>query len=432
MSRRSFAHDLISVVTSRILSRICQFLVGVVAARLIGPEGRGLIAALTVAPDLALTFSQLGVRQSVAYHIGRKTYALEEVVPTLLGLVISSNTIAIAACLAYYWAAGLIGQNWIYLALALAPISFSLLTNYASGVFLGKEMIVRFNRVNWVPPALNLLFITVVAWGADLGIAGVMISALIATIASSGYALYLLHKLTPLRIGFDREIAAKLTKLGVIYATALFALTLNYKLPILLLQHLGTLTDVGIYAVGQTLALMIWEIPGMLSTLVFSRGVNRQDSPEFSASVIILTRLVVLAGTIVAVGCAIAGPLLIPLIYGADFAASARVLTILLPGTVAFMAFKIFHMDIAARGKPWFAMTVVIPSIIFNAGLSTLIIPRYGADGAAAVTSASYVLATIAYLIIYARMIRVSIPSILVYRRSDFTAVITRLRKIRK
>lgn len=432
MSKKSFAHDLISVVTSRILSRICQFLVGVVAARMIGPEGRGLIAALTVAPDLALTFSQLGVRQSVAYHIGRKTYTLEDIMPTLLGLVISSNTIAIAACLAYYWATDLITQNWIYLVLALAPISFSLLTNYASGVFLGKEMIVRFNRVNWVPPALNLLFITVVAWGFDLGIMGVMMSALIATIASSGYALYLLHKLAPLRIGFDRAIAAKLTRLGIVYATALFTLTLNYKLPILLLQHLGTLTDVGIYAVGQTLALMIWEIPGMLSTLVFSRGVNRQDSPEFSAQVIVLTRLVVLAGAIVAVGCAIAGPFLIPLIYGADFAASATVLTILLPGTVAFMAFKIFHMDIAARGKPWLAMTVVIPSIIFNAAVSAVMIPQYGADAAAAVTSASYVIATVAYLVIYARLIRTPILSVLTYRKSDFTAVISRLRRLRK
>jgi O-antigen/teichoic acid export membrane protein len=431
-AKRNFTRDLLSVMVSRFLTKGCQFLIGVVVARLVGPEGRGLIASLNVAPDLAITFSQLGVRQSVAYYVGRKVHDLAEIVPTLVGLSILSNMTALSACLAYYYFSGLLFQPWILVVLALAPIPFMSLTNYASGVFLGKQMIVRFNRVNWVPMALNLIFLMIIGWAWDAGVSGVLIAALIADIASCAYALYLLHSVSSIRLGFRLEIARKLTRLGIVYALALFLLTLNYRLPILLLQNLSSFSEVGIYSVGQALALSLWEIPGMLSSLVFSRGVNAKDSDAFGDKVVVLCRLVVFAGTIVAIGCAVAGPYIIPLVYGADFTRSATILTMLLPGTVAFMAFKILHMDVAGRGWPWVSMPVVIPCMLANLGIGYLVVPIYGAVGAAALTSASYALATLVYIVIYARITRRSLGSMLLYRRSDFTTLLTRLRAIRK
>jgi O-antigen/teichoic acid export membrane protein len=427
MSKRSFTQDVMSVLTSRVLAKACQFLIGVVTARLIGPEGRGLIASLTVAPDLALTFSQLGVRQSVAYFVGKKVHETAEIVPTLLGLVLISNFTAIIACLIYYHFTGLTAQPWLLLTLALAPIPFSLLTNYASGVFLGKQMIVRFNRVNWIPMALNLALVIAIGWAANLGIIGIMIAAVAAAVVSSAYAIYLLSRVVPLRIGFNRAIASKLTRLGMVYATALFMLTLNYRLPILLLQNLSSFSEVGVYAVGQALAFIIWEIPAVLSNLIFSRGVNSTDGNAFGDKVVVLARVVILAGIAIAIACAIVGPMAIPLIYGKEFAGSATVLTILLPGTVAFMAFKILHMDIAGRGRPWVSMPVVVPCMILNVVFSTALIPKYGAYGAAAMTSGSYVVASLIYVIVYARITGRTIASIVVYRRSDFAAALQRL-----
>ena len=430
--KRNFAQDFLSVLTSRVMTKGCQFLIGIVTARLVGPEGRGLIAALNVAPELALTFSQLGVRQSVAFYVGKKTYDVREIVPTILILVLLANLTAVGACLIYYAATDLLANDWRLIALALAPIPFSLLANYASGVFVGKQMIARFNRVNWVPMVLNLLFVVCVAWAADLGIYGIMMAALLAAIVNCGYALYLLQKITPLRLGFNRELASKLTRLGMVYAVALFVMTLNYRLPILLLQNFSDLRSVGIYSVGQTLALMIWEIPGMLSMLVFSRGVNAKNSDAFGDKVVILTRLTVLAGAAVALGCVIVGPFFIPLVYGPKFAESAMILIMLMPGTVAFMAFKLIHVDMAGRGRPWTTLTIVVPCILLNAAIGAAVVPYYGAAGTAAMTSASYVLATIIYIVVYARITHRSVGSIIFYRRSDFAMLLNKVKAIRQ
>ena len=425
--RRNFVRDVFSVLVARVLTKALQFAIGVVAARLVGPEGRGLIASFSVAPELAITFSQLGVRQAVAYHIGKKIYSVHELVPTLFGLALTSNLTAVVACLIYYYFTGLLNQDLSLIILALAPIPFALLSNYISGVLLGKEMIVRFNRITWIPMALNLILVISVGWIGGTGVFGIMLAGFIATVLSAGYAIWLMRSIAPIRIGFNGEIARKLTRLGIIYAGSLFLLTLNYRLPILLLQAFSSLHEVGIYTVGQTLAYIIWEIPALVSNLLFARGVNSTDQAAFSEKVFQLTRLVILAGSVVAIGCAILGPFIIPLVYGEEFRRSAEVLTILLPGTVAFMAFKLVHMDIAGRGRPWLAMVVVGPCILANTAVGWLLIDDLGAEGAAAITSAAYVVAAVAYVIIYARVCRKPIMSIITYRKSDFVMLKERM-----
>jgi O-antigen/teichoic acid export membrane protein len=425
--RNNFVSDVFSVLMARVLTKALQFLIGLVSARLVGPEGRGLIAALGVAPELVLTFSQFGVRQAVAYHIGKNIYSVPEIVPTLFGLALASSVTGGAACLVYYYFTGLLDNDYILIIIALAPIPFSLLTNYISGVLLGKELIVRFNRINWVPMALNLVLVIAIGWAAGTGVFGIMLAALTATVLSAGYAIWLLRALVPIRIGFDAAVARKLTRLGIVYAVSLFLLTLSYRLPILLLQGAGNLHEVGIYTVGQSLAYLVWEVPALVSNLIFSRGVNSKDEAVFSEKVALLTRLVVLAGVIVAIGCAVVGPFAIPLLYGEEFRRSADVLTILLPGTVAFMAFKVIHMDIASRGRPWLAMTVVAPCIIANAGIAWFFVADLGAESAAAITSAGYVVATVAYLVIYARVCEKPVLQIIAYRMSDFRMLRERL-----
>lgn len=431
-AKSRFTRELVSITAGRAVTKICQFLIGVIAARLIGPEGRGLIAALAVAPAVAVTFSQFGMREAVAFYIGKKTYEAQEVVPTLLGMAFSANVVAIGGCLAYYYATGLIDQPWLLVVLALAPIPFMLLTMYAAGVFLGKMMIARFNRVNWMPMALNLLLVILLGWALGLGVVGVMLAAAVAPLLSCIYAYHLLRDQVRLRIGFNREIATKLTRLGMVYAATLVTMLLNSQLPILLLHNLSSLEQVGIYAVGQTIALMIWEVPGTMANLVFSRSVNASDKAAFSQKVTVLARMVLLAGIGIAVGCALLGPTVIPLVYGAKFMESATVLTVLLPGTVAFMLFRVLLVDLQGRGHPWASIPVVLPCMIANAGFAMVVIPEYGAVGAAALTSASYVVATVAYVLVYARMTRQSLRSILIYRASDFAAVRQRVRQLRR
>ena len=276
-SRSSFATDAMGVVTSRVAVRVAQFVSTLIMARILGPAGRGLVSALSVPSQLGVSISDMGVRQSTAYHLGRGIFPLSRLQPTLLALVPIASCAAIALSLFYFDFARIAENNWVLRLLAVASIPLSLTASYASGVFLGRQRIGEFRRASWRPALVNLMLVVLLVWVFGAGVNGAMIATVGGASVSAAYALYLLSREQPLRLGFDREIARQLQRRGISYAASMVVLLLNYRIMVLLLTRLSTLTEVGLYAQATAIAELIWEIPTVLGSLLLSRGVNAKD-----------------------------------------------------------------------------------------------------------------------------------------------------------
>lgn len=416
---RSFGRDVVGVVTSRVGVKAAQFLSSLIVARLLGPEGRGLVAALSVPSTLAVNISEMGVRQSTAFHLGRRLYPAERLVPTLLSLALLASAAAILLALGYFELAQVAAGEWGLRILAVLAIPFSLLASYVSGVFLGQQRIAAFRRASWRPALISLLLVVLLGWALDLRVAGVLLASVGGGIAGCAYALWLLRRDMPLRLGFDRGIATALRRKGVSYAAAMVVLLLNYRIMILLLTRFGTLRDVGLYAQAMTIAELIWEVPSILSALVLSRGVNAQDPRAFSAKVLTLARYSFVAALMIAAALAVAAKYVFPLLYGPRFAESADICLLLLPGIVAFVVFKMLNTDLGGRGKPWAAILVMGPVLALNVAAGWWLIPRAGAIGAAIASSLGYVVATIGYIALYARMTGFTLGQMLLPQHGD-------------
>lgn len=429
--KSSFGMDVIGIAVSRFFLRFAGFFSNLIIARLLGAEGRGLISALTTPSQVAVTVSELGIRQSAAFHIGRGLYPTERIVPTLFAMIPIASAIGIGVSWLYFDYAGVASDSWELRALAVTLIPLALITAYCNGIFLGEGSIAAFRKTNWRPAFVSLALLLLLGWAAGLGIYGALIAPLGGALLGAGYALFLVRKSTPLRIGFDREIAKSLQRKGFSYAAAFIVLTLNYRLMILLLTRVSTLDQVGIYAQAILIAELIWEIPNALTGIVLSRAVNSKDEKQFSAKVQVLARISFVAAVLISLGIAIVAPFVFPFVFGREFAASATVCTILLPGIVAFIVFKILSIDMAGRGKPWATMIVMIPILILNVGAGWWAIENAvagsAANGAAAVSSACYVLAAIGYAILYSRMTGYPIREIVRFRRTDFDMVLKAL-----
>ena len=419
-ARTGFGWEALSVAVSRFFQKGTLLFTSIILARLLGPEGRGLVSALLVPSQLAQNFSEMGIRQSTAFHLGRGIYPLERLLPTLLMLVPIASGFAMAASLFYLDYAHLAEHDWTLRLLAVAAIPTSLLSSYASGVFLGRKRIAAFRKTSWRPALIRMLLIIALGWGIGLGVYGVMLANLGASLAGSGYALFLLSKEGRLRLGFDREVAGKLQRRGLSYAASLFVLMLNYKIMILMLSRFSTLSEVGIYAQAAVIAELIWEIPTAVSALLLSRGVNSKDYKAFSGKVLVLARMSLLAAVVFSIGLAIASSFLFPILFGSKFDSSAAICDALLPGVAAFIVFKILNTDLAGRGKPWASAIIMVPVLVTNIVAGYYMILAYGALGAAIASSASYVLASLLYIVLYSRMTGFRIGEMIRYRASDF------------
>ena len=429
--RRSFLRDVVSVAQTRVAVFVLSFVSSVLTARLLGAEGKGLVVALTVVPSIIVTLSELGVRQATAYHIGRRTYPVDALIATLIPLILLSSALAMAIAIIVFELTWLPEYNWTLIALVIMIIPAKIAQSYASGVFLGAERIVHFNRVSWVPALTRLSFIVILVAGLQLGASGVIAADVIAALSMTAYAGYLLSKIAPIRIGFDAKIALELVRLGLIYAVSLFTITLLYRVNVVILQRLSTLEEIGVYNIGANIAEYIWQVPAVMGAIIFSRSANAKDTLEFTRKLLVLFRATFAVSVVLAVAIAIVGPFLIPMLYGPDFARSPAVLMSMLPGITAFIAIKTLAMDLAGKGKPWIMLTIVAPALVLNTGLAIWLVPQYGAIGAGVASSITYTLAGIAYTSLYAHVLKLRFADIVIYRKSDFLFLADRLPKSR-
>lgn len=62
---------------------------GVASARLLGPAGRGELAALTLWPSVLIFLGALGLNQSIVFHTGQRRFSSSEIwtASTALGVV---------------------------------------------------------------------------------------------------------------------------------------------------------------------------------------------------------------------------------------------------------------------------------------------------------------------------------------------------------
>src|SRR5690554_4816168 len=97
---KSFLSDLLSVFISRGLSLSLGLLTSIITARYLGPEGNGIVAAVSVYPSLFMALGALGIQQSTTYFVGQKIYDLQKLYSSVLFVWIFTSIICVSV--SYY------------------------------------------------------------------------------------------------------------------------------------------------------------------------------------------------------------------------------------------------------------------------------------------------------------------------------------------
>lgn len=428
----SFIKDLSRVGSSNILIILLGLCTSVITARFIGPEGNGIIAGLLVYPSLFMTIGSLGIRQSTTYFMGKGIYAEEQIKTAITQIWMLTTVISITCCffLMHYFSKS--GSNLLLVFFALLPIPFSLFTTYNSGIFLGKNDLATYNKINWIPPVIVLIGTLIFVVVAKLDVAGAMLASITGPLVMSTILLFRNKFIQAFSLSFDWKIIKSMLSLGIVYATSLLVINLNYKADVILLDKLSNPFEIGIYSKGSAITQYLWQIPMLLSTIVFARSAVSKNEVGFSLKVAQLLRLSFLIIGFASLVLFVLSEFVIVGLYGEAFRNSSIVLKSLLPGVVILTVFKVMNMDLAGKGKPWVAMKAMIPALIVNIILNILFIPEYGANGAAISSTISYALAGLLFLYFYSKEVKIPIRTILSYKKTDFDPIKAIILKIYK
>src|SRR5690606_18085680 len=107
--------------------------------------------------SLFMSIGSLGIRQSTTYFLGKRIFGEEQIKTAITQIWVMTTFVSVFICflLMFYFSSA--GSNIFLVFLALLPLPFSLFNTYNSGVFLGKNDIKTFNKINWIPAFIVFL-----------------------------------------------------------------------------------------------------------------------------------------------------------------------------------------------------------------------------------------------------------------------------------
>jgi O-antigen/teichoic acid export membrane protein len=382
-----------------VFSQVLLGVGGVIVARALGPEGRGVVvgigAWMAFFPLLWLLGmnAALGVRvaeapRDVGIATGTAlTYAFVVGIPVAVG----------AAVLAPRLVAGL-GSAAGDTARWAIPITVmvSMLNEMLLAIALASGRFFAFNAARVVLPLVPLCTVIVLASTGHLTPSLVIA----ANVAGSAVCLILLSSSTQWRgITFNRLAFAADARFGLKTSLSGWAGMANDRLDFLLMSSFVSATQLGYYGVANNAMLLVTTVPFSAATLLTPRvarlfGQNSTDRHEIvqrqAALVWATARRYLLVALLGGVLLGISAPFAVPAVFGHPFRGAVILIWILIPGYIARVATVIIVSGASGMRLPHVGNAAELSAVFVTVALLALLLPSMAATGAAIASTSAY------------------------------------------
>jgi O-antigen/teichoic acid export membrane protein len=362
-------------------------------ARGLGPSGRGAIAFYVVVALITARVFAFGVWEATTVYAAQRPERRSALLTNVAMFSICSALVGAALSCSALLVAGdarpdELGNQEIA-ALALGIVATSLF-EAGFAFMLGNS---RFRETALFAAALPwsyALILILILIGPGLTVA----NAAIAWTASAvlGATLMLFASTRQARPGApDLSLLAESISFGVRAWIGTLSRFLNFRLDQILLAVIASEAALGIYAVAVNVSEVLLYLPSATATALLPVAAASESSvaPERTLRAFRAVALISVAAMVIAL---LAGPPLLPLVFGERFEPAVLPFILLLPGTLGYAASAVFSSALAAASSPGLSSVGPLISLVAGLALDVVLIPPFGAPGAAAAASAAFLI----------------------------------------
>lgn len=464
-----FAKDALRVLVGQIVMTGIGMGTGVITARWLGPNDRGLFQLLTLLPTTLSNFVKLGVPQASVYYMRRKNASASSVASNAVWMAVVMGTLLAVVCWIFrdtllarmlgivkpiaipdaaiaISSAGF-GAGFCYddgvLAVGPSPkfpdelvaptlvlIPFALVQFYLLGIAQAQERFREYNIRQIVPNVLSLVGMAVVLIGMHMGLVGAVLTQAAIVVFMSLWLTIRVHREAPLKMRVDGGLMKGMLGFGAKSYVQTLAATLHLRIDQYLIAFLlKSPGEVAFYAIGVNLVSLLLKIPDATGTVLFPRlaGSEQEDAHRATVRVCRNTLFLTAIGVVV---LAVAGPIGIPILYGHRFDRAIRPMLILLPGALMMALYQILTRAFTSHAKQEINIFAAVTALCLNVSLNWFLIPRYGIEGAALANGLSYGTAAVILLTVFVRQSGHSVRETLVVGESDLTDLARAARRV--
>ncbi len=395
--------------------------IGIITARVLGPNDRGIFGLAAVMPHSIVALVKLGLAQGSIYAIRRDKVSPSLVASTLLIFTIIGSVVALAAMYLLKYEAMLHllkGAPLMCFFFSMFLVPFLLVESYFFGILQAIGHFELFNRRRLLGGGLSLvaMFVALVLWHGRLLTALWVTAGL--TILMDLWLVITVHRLCRLRLAWDGPLASRLLKFGVKSHLQSIATHMNFRADVYLVAGILNPSEVAFYSIATRLAELLLFVPESLGTVVYPKqaesGLDQlQELTATSCRHVLFTTLI--AGVVLM----LIGPQLVVLWYGKAYAPAGPPLYYLVPGVIMMSLFFMLSRNFTSQNRQGINILASGVAVGGNVVVNLYLIPRMGISGAGLASLLSYSLATIILSYFYLTESRKSMREAFIIRRSD-------------
>jgi O-antigen/teichoic acid export membrane protein len=359
----------------------------VITARVLGPAGRGTVAAAITWAALFATLGYLSLGQ-VAIHraAGRP---VEEWLRPVLGVLVTMAALVtlvgwgLAAVIYAASGGAAYGHMPGYaLALGFALLPFLVWEQYASMLLVGVGRISFYNRREVIGRTIGVLLVIVLVGFAGAGIAGALISLLVAQTLVAGAGARYLARLAGGRLTLDRPLLRGMVVDGLKLHFNAIGTLLFVEAAVLIVQSVRGPAETGPFQVAVQLMTVALLIPQAASMVIYGEVSRLGPNGAWPANRKILITLGGLM-TAVALVAYLVAPAVVPFVFGDDFESAVPVFQVLVLGILGQTFSSVMAPQWIGRGLFWQASALTVALGIANVAACIPLVHAYGMKGAA-------------------------------------------------
>lgn len=419
----SFVKNSFVTFAVRVVTAIFTIIIGVIIARVLGPNGQGIYSVATLFPLLLMVFTTFSLNSTVSYFLAKEEHPQKMIIGTsiLLNFLISFLTVGVGVIIIFLFSEKFFPDiEKIYLFLSLFSAPLILFFNLGCQIFLGLQKFNKYNFISIFQNGLFLVFVIIFLLAMHFGVTVTILLQAFSYFIAVIILLFLIIKESKgidfrLNVGYLKEYFSYSVKghLGNVFDF------LHTRVDLFLINLFINPFSAGIYFAAVRLSEGVWFFSGPVSTVLFPRVASEKNPQKLKELTPLVCRNVLFLSFLMVITLFIFSGWFVVFLYSAEFSGAVLPFKILLLGILAICGYGILSSDIGARGKPLLNTYAIGISALLNIILNIFLIPKWGINGAALATTVSYTFMFMFTVVVYSRLSNNKILDIIFIKKDD-------------
>jgi O-antigen/teichoic acid export membrane protein len=368
---------------TQVLIVLMNVATGIITARLLGPEGRGIYVAITLWPPLLAMLATAGLNSAVVFRLRRNAGAADAVAGAALlsGLVGSMVCMGGGALLLPLFMTGYSPATVLFAQGCLAAVAVNATQIVVKQSFAGSGQYWYCNLTHLLPQLFHLVALvgimlvsTLTANGAALAL---FLSGAVAVLTVLPKFVRTLHpRFTAVRSELRelRSYSMRAAPSGLVAAFVMYS-------DRLVLIPLLSARELGFYAVAFSFSRVVQFVqPALQSILLSHMSGQGEAAPRVHD---MACRFLIACLTLACLFLWVAGEWLLGFAYGAEFTAASRIFHLLIVEASLGVLAQVTVQLYLARDRPGVVSVIQAVTLAISLALLLTLVPRFGALGAA-------------------------------------------------